>query len=300
MKYGTGGMLPAHGACPDLPPMDASPPDDPSNFSPPGIDRSPQAAPASDVDGIVGAALAGTRPAPPPTGWRARRAQAKQAAAAVGSPAGVSTTMTNLQHAPARVHVPAHRSGGSSTTATVVRALTWALAAVIVFGVVLVATGVVQLGPPGTGPTDVIGGTKMDGAWSYYHDTSYDSGAGAAKWSTDRSRSSDPDERVLGDTSRWEYDGPYRYGPYGSDGMRRRSACTDGTDPLYSQPDPSQDGFRQYGGDLDPSGGQPVGSAPSSMTNPYYDPYAGYSNPYANRIRMAYGEGVGRGASYAP
>jgi hypothetical protein len=178
--------------------------------------------------------------------------------------------------------------------------LLWGVVALVALGTVAVLSGVVTLGPQGTGPTDVEGGTSQDGAWSYYHDRDYDAGAEGAKWATDRSRSSDPDEAVLGDTTRWEYDGPYRYGPYGSDGMRRRAAGTESTDPLYSHRAPTQDVFTQYGGDLDPSGGQPVGVAPSSMTSPYYDPYAGYSNPYANRIRMAYGEGIGRGASYEP
>ena len=262
--------------------MDPHPPDDQQDFSRPGIEASAFGASNPAVEGIVGSALAGTQPVPEATGWRAKRAKAAAASAS-------------------KVYVPQRQRsrsrGGMSTT---VGMLAWGLTAVVVFGIALVATGVVQLGPPGTGPTDVIGGTQRDGAWSYYHDTDYDTSRGAAKWSTDRSRSSDPDEAVLGNTSRWEYDGPYRYGPYGSDGMRRRSQGTDATDPLYSQPDPVQDVFRQYGGDLDPSGGQPVGAAPSSMTTPYYAPDAGYSNPDANRIRMAYGEGVGRGASYAP
>jgi hypothetical protein len=177
--------------------------------------------------------------------------------------------------------------------------LRWGLVGLVVIAVAGGALVLMQ-GPPGSGPTDVEGGTSRDGTWSYYHDADYDAGADAAKWSTDRSRSTDPAEAVLGNTSRWDYEGPYEYGSYGSDAMRRRSNGTDATDPLYSQPAALPDVFSQYGGDLDPSGGAPVGSAPSSMTNPYFDPYAGYSNPYANRIRLAYGEGTGRGASYAP
>jgi hypothetical protein len=197
---------------------------------------------------------------------------------------------------PATVVVGGSRSGGSHA----MRMVAWALFALLALGAGAVMTGAIQLGAPGSGPTDVLGGTRRDGAWSYYHDTSYDAGSGAAKWSTDRSRSSDPNEAVLGDTTRWEYDGPYRYGPYGSDGIRQRASGRERVDPLYSSPAPLQDVFSRYGGDLDPSGGQPVGVAPSSMTTPYYNPYAGYANPYANRIRMAYGEGVGRGASYDP
>ena len=188
------------------------------------------------------------------------------------------------------------RRGTSSTTTMIL----WGLLGMVAVGAIAVMSGAIQLGPPGAGPTDAPGGADRDGTWSYYHDEGYDPADEGAKWSTDRTRSSDPDEAVLGDTSRWEYDGPYRYGPYGSDGIRRRSAGRETADPLYSQPAPAQDVFRQYGGDLDPSGGKPVGVAPSSMTSPYYDPYAGYSNPYANRIRLGYGEGVGRGASYTP
>lgn len=182
-----------------------------------------------------------------------------------------------------------------------IRMLAYGLLAMLAAGALAVMTGVVSLGTPQAAGDASAQGRDADGSWSFYHDRDYDTqGSGGAKWDTDRSRSSDPDEAVLGDTSRWEYDGPYRYGPYGSDGMRRRSTGRESRDPLYSQPAPIQDVFSAYGGDLDPSGGQPVGVAPSSMTNPYYDPYAGYSNPYANRIRLAYGEGVGRGASYDP
>ena len=78
--------------------------------------------------------------------------------------------------------------------------------------------------------------------------------------------------------------------------MRQRASGREAADPLYSQSAPSPDVFAQDP-DLDPSGGEPVGAAPSSLTSPYYDPYAGYSNPYANRIRLGYGEGIGRGAN---
>ncbi len=175
--------------------------------------------------------------------------------------------------------------------------LKWGLAALLVLGVVGAAFMLLQ-GPSTSG--SAVDAKSGDGTWSYYHDTDYDAGSDSAKWSSDRSRSSDPDEAVLGDTSRWDYEGPYKYGSYGSDGMRRRASGRDSADPLYSQPDAVPDVFDEYGGDLDPSGGKPVGSAPSSMTNPYFNPYGGYSNPYANRIRLAYGEGVGRGASYSP
>lgn len=197
-----------------------------------------------------------------------------------------------------RLEQPAPRSGNGGSFA--IRMLLIGMLALVALGFAAVLTGTIDFDRAGPGRTDVIGGTRTDGAWSYYHDRDFNADTGSAKWATDRSRSTDADEAVLGNTTRWEYDGPYRYGSYGSQGMRQRREGVDATDPLYSQPTALQDVFSQYGGDLDPSGGQPVGSAPSSMTNPYYDPYAGYSNPYANRIRMAYGEGVGRGASYAP
>lgn len=277
MKYGTGGMLPAHRTSSDPPRMHPDPPADTSQYRP-HMGAARADLDQSTVDGIVGGAMAGTVAAPPPSGRDRRR-------------------LERMAAAQAKAMAPRGGAGGGSST---MRMFTWGLLALVALGGGAVATGAVQLGPPGGGPTDVAGGTARDGAWSYYHDTDYASGDGAAKWSTDRSRSSDPDEAVLGDTTRWEYDGPYRYGPYGSDGMRRRAAGRETVDPLYSQPAPTQDVFSQYGGDLDPSGGQPVGVAPSSMTTPYYDPYAGYANPYSNRIRMAYGEGIGRGASYVP
>ena len=233
----------------------------------------------SNVDGIVDGAMAATVAAPPTSRSARRRAE-------------------RISAAQAKAMVPRGRSrGGASSTTTM---LLWGLLGIVALGAIAVMSGAIQLGPPGTGPTDMPGGSDRNGTWSYYHDQDYDSSTAGAKWSTDRTRSSDPDEAVLGDTTRWEYDGPYRYGPYGSDGMRRRATGRESADPLYSQPAPTQDVFRQYGGNLDPSGGQPVGTAPSSMTSPYYDPYAGYSNPYANRIRLGYGEGVGRGASYTP
>ena len=260
-------------------------------FEPAEAGASPHVPVHSDeVDGIVAGAMAATAAPPTPSRGERRRAERLQRAHAKAHADGAARTRT--RHG----GLPGSGGGGMSTTAM----LLWGLLGIVAMGAIAVMSGAVQLGPPGTGPTDAAGGGEGTDTWSYYHDQEYDSSDEGAKWSTDRTRSSDPDEAVLGDTSRWEYDGPYRYGPYGSDGMRRRSAGRETADPLYSQPAPAQDVFSQYGGDLDPSGGQPVGVPPSSMTSPYYDPYGGYSNPYSNRIRMAYGEGVGRGASYAP
>lgn len=256
----------------------------------PGV-RAPEGAEAPSIDSILGGSGAAVA-TPPPTSRRARRQAARidraatSAASKATASAGVSARRIARGGAP--------RSGGNSQ---VVRMFAWGLLGMLALGALALMSGAIQLGPPGSSPTDLVGGSDRDGSWSYYHDRDYDTRAEAAKWSSDRTRSTDPDEAVLGDTSRWEYEGPYRYGPYGSDAIRKRGNGSATRDPLYSQVPATQDVFSQYGGDLDPSGGEPVGVAPSNMTNPYYDPYAGYSNPYANRIRLSYGEGVGRGAA---
>lgn len=162
-------------------------------------------------------------------------------------------------------------------------------------------SGVLQLGTPedvGLGSAAAkMGRTSLQGdTWSYYHDRTYDTKNTGPRWREDRARSTDPNDAVLGNTTRWEYDGPYRYGPYGSDGMQRRAKGSEKVDPLYSNTLSPTSVFDE-GRDLDPSGGNPVGVVPSNFTNPYYDPYAGYSNPYANRIRMSFGEGYGAGAT---
>jgi hypothetical protein len=166
------------------------------------------------------------------------------------------------------------------------------------------ASGVLQLGTPETVGVGAKGGSATSSVsgdtWSYYHDRSYDTDTTGPKWSTDRTRSTDPDAAALGNTSRWEYDGAYQYGAYGEDGMARRAAGRETADPLYSNTDPLPDVFQEYGGTLDPAGDQTVGAPPANFTNPYYDPYAGYSNPYSNRLRLAYGEGYDRGLNPAP
>lgn len=177
-----------------------------------------------------------------------------------------------------------------------VRMIVLSLLALLAVGALALATGAISFTSPGSGPTDVAGGRDRDNTYSYYHDADYQTQRNGSKWTTDTTRTTDPDEAVLGNTSRWDYDGPYKYGPYGSDGMRKRTAGSTSTDPLYSDIPNIGDVF-SASGDLDPSGGQPIGAPPSNYTNPYYDPYAGYTNPYANRIRLAYGEGYGLGSS---
>jgi hypothetical protein len=240
----------------------------------------------ANVDQIVANATSATSATTAPTVSRGARRHAER-----------------LQKAQALAHRSAMRSTGrpASGGASGVRMVLWALVALVLLGVGALVTGAVQMGPGGSGgPLERAGSTTGDNTWSYYHDTKYSTQDTGAKWSTDRSRSTDPNEAVLGDTTRWDYEGPYKYGAYGTTGAERRKLGEDTSDPLYSDPEPLQDVFSHYGGDLDPSGGQPVGVAPSSMTTPYFDPYAGYANPYANRIRMSYGEGIGRGASYTP
>ena len=191
----------------------------------------------------------------------------------------------------AQVAAPSRTGSGDG-----VRLLAYGVLALLALGIGAVVTGAIHLTSPGGGPTDIVGGRDRDNTYSYYHDQQYETQDTGPKWTTDRTRSTDPDEAVLGDSTRWEYDGTYKYGPYGSDGMRKRARGTTSADPLYSQPAALPDVFTADG-DLDPSGGAPVGAPPSNYTNPYYDPYAGYTNPYANRIRLAYGEGYGAGAS---
>jgi hypothetical protein len=167
----------------------------------------------------------------------------------------------------------------------------------LALGALALATGMIQVGAPTDGSVDVAGKQDDDnGTYSYYHDAKYTTQDNGAKWTTDVTRSTDPDQAVLAGTTRWEYDGPYKYGPYGSDGISRRAKGETTEDPLVDDSASLPDVFAADG-DLDPSGGEPVGAPPSNYTNPYYDPYAGYSNPYANRIRLAYGEGYGKGAS---
>ena len=261
--------------------MHATPPDGNHGFPPPATGGSTSFGGGSPVD--VGAILAA------PTGG------GTVTPVLTPAPAAAPRTRRARTPRPPRRTNARSRGGGQASP---LRMLAWGVAALVVLGVGGVGSGLLQMDRPDDGgPIDRPGGSTADASWSYYHDRDYDSDSAGAKWTTDRSRTNDPAEAALGNTDRWEYDGPYNYGSYGSDAMRQRAAGRDTSDPLYSSPAPARDVFSQYGGNLDPSGGQPVGMAPSSMTNPYYDPYAGYSNPYANRIRLGWGEGVGRGAN---
>lgn len=151
----------------------------------------------------------------------------------------------------------------------------------------------------GLSPTGSFGSSNVSRTYGFYHDRNYDDADNGARWDERPARTQSGlaiDADALGSNSRWEYDGPWSYGPYGLDGAAKR-ASGHATDPLYSDMiDRSPDVFTASG-DLDPSGGQPVGVASGASTNPYFDPYAPtYSNPYANRLRMTFGEGYGRAA----
>lgn len=157
------------------------------------------------------------------------------------------------------------------------------------------ASGMVSLDSAGDGGERTIGG-GLDDAYGYYHDREYQRRVDSEpRWGRN-GESTDPDDAALGDDSRWQYDGPYRYGPYGSDGMRRRAGGETARDPLRAAGDePLPDVFSLT--DTDPAGGEPVGPYPSAWSDPYYSPYGGYSNPYANRLRMTFGEGYGAGGA---
>ena len=141
-----------------------------------------------------------------------------------------------------------------------------------------------------TGQTDSGSGAAQDAVsdrtYSYYHDSYYDSESYSSRWEKDGTFEREDS---------WTYDGAYDYEGYGSAGMRDR-AKGKASDPLLTPTDRSAGVFEQYGLSNDPTAGEPVGPAWQSMLDPTYSPYAGYSNPYANRIAMSFGEGTGRGA----
>lgn len=151
----------------------------------------------------------------------------------------------------------------------------------------------------GNGSLDVGGGERGDGGtgsgmsfdlfggddrYSYYHDRYYDAQSFSPQWEKDGAMA----------TNEWQYDGLYEYGSSGSALMDEKRQGKRVMDPIYRQSALEQ-------GDVftsSPRGTSPAGNAPVGMAdlNPYYDPYAGYSNPYANRLRMEFGRGYGPGA----
>jgi hypothetical protein len=140
------------------------------------------------------------------------------------------------------------------------------------------------------------GGLGGYDSWSYYRQTNVDSDQYAPRWDTGFNEFST--------ASKWEYDGPYTYGGYGKAGMqsRERAAASGKTarDPLYTGSAANagiDDVFAEYGAaGADPTSGRPVGADPTDL-NPWYDPWAAsWSNPYANRMRLAWGEASERDA----
>ena len=191
----------------------------------------------------------------------------------------------------AETHQPRRkRSGGRGITPMGV--LLAGLLVVAAIGALAMVTGAVDI----TGDRGDLLQGDIDKSYGYYHDREFDTQAQAPRWDT-ATGTQYADQDPVGETSRWVYDGPWEYGPYGSDGVARRQAgeTTDGALGVGVGGQQLPDVFDTYT-DADPSGGAPIGQVPSHWTSPYYDPYAGYSNPYANRIRMAWGEGYGPGA----
>lgn len=135
--------------------------------------------------------------------------------------------------------------------------------------------------------TSIPGGAR-DETWSYYHDDYFDSDSYSPQYER---------EGVFEGEQKWQYDGPYSYGSYGSKGMTDRSTGKKG-DKVFGSQQPLPNVFDSYNVDADPTGGDPVGDPWAAYLDPTYNPYAAYSNPYANRIRMAFGPGSGQGALY--
>ena len=137
---------------------------------------------------------------------------------------------------------------------------------------------------------DGFGGLSSSGpgdqSYSYYHQQNYDENSYSTRWEKDGAFDRKNRE--------WTYDGTYDYSGYGSKGMQQR-ASGKRSDPLYTQTDGLPDVFDETGA-YDPTGGDPVGDAWMNYLDPDYHQYAtSYSNPYANRIRLTFGPGQGRG-----
>lgn len=130
-----------------------------------------------------------------------------------------------------------------------------------------------------------------DRTYGYYHDQYFDSDSHSPQFER---------EGLLGDDRKWEYDGQYQYGKYGSAGMEKRAKRPETKDPVFGtvgERVPNVFDEYAYDPEVDPTGGDPVGDALLQSFDPTYNAYAGYSNPYLNRIRMAYGPGEGMGAA---
>lgn len=198
------------------------------------------------------------------------------AATATGAAAGTSQPAVAAPSTVAVTFAPAGRAGADGATRRILLVGVLLLAGMAAAALWYASTEGIRYRGAGGGDKD----------FSYYQSRYFDEDSYSPQWKKDG---------LVPDQQEWSYDGAYDYGSYGSKGMRERRAGKDRRpDAIFSGtarplPDP-------FARSVDPSGGAPVGDPSLSWTNPHYDPYAGYSNPYANRIRMAYGPGYGRGA----
>jgi hypothetical protein len=126
-----------------------------------------------------------------------------------------------------------------------------------------------------------------DEAYSFYHDRYFDNDSYSAQF--ERSG-------IVHGAEKWSYDGPYQYGSYGSKGMADRATKHTTDRVMNGTATESVPDVWDLFGDTDPSGGDAVGGAWMAYNDPTYNPYAGYANPYANRIKLTWGPGIGRGA----
>lgn len=170
------------------------------------------------------------------------------------------------------------KSGGLRQT------VQWTLAGVIVLAILGGPAAYDSFRGTGNG-FNVSLGEANDREHGYYHDRKFTSDYGP-RYERDRGRSK----------SEWNYDGPYRYGTYGSQGMSER-AKGPAADPLYEGIESDSGVFEYYvNGNVDPTGGYPVGDRSLFIDlGTEYNPYAEYSNPYLNRIRLTWGPGYGLG-----
>ncbi len=158
------------------------------------------------------------------------------------------------------------------------------VAAVVIAGV---AGSMLSSGSGSIGDRLADVSSNEDRTWGYYHDRTFDTGGYGAQY-----------DDTTDQASKWRYDGPYDYSSYGAQGMAERARNSAQSDPLLAgRPAIEQSVFDEYGDGFGPAGGDPVGDPALLDSDPNFNPWAGYSNPYLNRIRTAYGPGLGRGAA---
>lgn len=204
---------------------------------------------------------------------------------AAGAPAGAPLAPGSAPPGPTLHAGRSSRRSGSNG-----RLLLWTVGIGAVLAVVAALSGSMSIGGGSTGG---YGAGEADQQYSYYHDAYYDSESYGPQWKKNEGG-------LSGEQREWEYDGAYSYGKYGSAGMKARSkAGVEARDPLYTPLEPPKDLYAFAGSErFDPTGGDPVGDALLQSYDPNFNPYSpGYSNPYLNRIRLAYGPGYGRGAA---